>query len=274
MKFSMFCGQPKSILEQADEIYLRDSDTNNIVELVKDYSDKDFVVIVNKYTTNLDFNTFKACQERITGTIYCALENIYDYKKCQEYGLKYFYIYPVTSFFELKGLQEIGVSYVRLGMPLFFQMSQVMTFGIPLRITPNKAYEAYIPRKDGICGQWVRPEDLPLYEDYSTSEILCEFRPFQTFERTDEESSPLVYERLLFDVYKNRKSWDGRLKYLIQDIGVENFNSTIDEDFGKHRLNCGQTCQLNRCHYCYQAIKYDEIALKYKENKLEKENSN
>ena len=53
-----------------------------------------------------------------------------------------------------------------------------------------------------------------------------------------------------------------------------NFNSTIDDDFGKKRINCGQVCQLNRCHYCDMAIRYDEIALKYKENKLEKENSN
>ena len=271
MKFSMFCGQVDSVLQNAEEIYLRNKDYNMLIDLIDKYPEKDFVVEADE---NTNWKELSAFNQRIQGTIYCCLENIYLCEECKNNNLKFFYAYPVTSFFELKGLQRLGVSYVRLGMPLFFQMSQVMTFNIPIRITPNKAYEAYIPRENGVCGQWVRPEDLELYEDYNIEEPVCEFRPFQTFANPDGDGNPLIYEKTLLDIYKNRKTWDGRLKYIIQDIGVDNFNSTIDEDFGQKRLNCGQTCQLNRCHYCDMAIKYDEIALRYKGNKIEKENSN
>ena len=31
---------------------------------------------------------------------------------------------------------------------------------------PNVAYYAFIPREDGVCGSWIRPEDLNLYEPF------------------------------------------------------------------------------------------------------------
>jgi hypothetical protein len=38
--------------------------------------------------------------------------------------------------------------------------------GIKLRVVPNISYYAFIPRDNGVCGSWIRPEDLELYEPY------------------------------------------------------------------------------------------------------------
>ena len=163
----------------------------------------------------------------------------------------------------IKGLVELGVSYIRVGMPLFFYMKELAAFNIPVRLTPNKAYESYIPRKDGINGQWIRPEDLHLYEKIGLKDVICEFRTFDI----PLEGSYLVYEQTLFDIYKNKQKWEGRLCNIVKDLGVENLNSTIDEEIGYYRLNCHQACVFNRCHYCDIALRFDEMARLYKEKK-------
>lgn len=260
MRFSVFCGQDAKTIAQADELYLREKDQDMLIDLVEKYPDKDYVIQIG--SEGADWSLISACNQKIKGTVYCALENIYQAGECKQYNLPFFYAFPVTSFFELRGLKNLGVSYVRLGIPIFFQTKDVATFNIPVRLTPNKAYEAYIPREDGVAGQWIRPEDLDLY-DKAYPNAICEFRTFDV----PLEGNHLVYERTLLDIYKNQKRWDGRLINIIKDIGVNNLNSMVDADIGKHRLNCAQVCQLGRCHYCDRAIKFDEVVLKYKEIK-------
>lgn len=264
MRFSVFCGQDAQTIAQADELYIREKDRDIIYDLIEKYPEKDFVLQVKE---PINFKEIGALNQTIKGTIYCALEDIYLYKDCRDNDLPFFYVFPANSFFELKALKDLGVSYVRLGMPIFFDMNKVQQFEIPIRLTPNKAYEAYIPRKDGIHGQWIRPEDLYLYDaPYTNLNNICEFRTFDI----PLEGNHLIYERTLLDIYKNQKKWDGRLINIIKDLGVNNLNSMVDEDIGKHRLNCGQVCQLGLCHYCDRALAFDEIVLQYQKNKEKK----
>lgn len=238
-----------------------------LIDLIEKYPEKDYVIQINDPEPN--WALLQACNEKIKGKIYCALIDMYQAKTCKQYNLPFFYAFPVNTFFELKALKDLGVSYVRLGMPIFFEMHKVVSFfGIPIRLTPNKAYEAYIPRENGIHGQWIRPEDLYLYDE---NNAICEFRTFDV----PLEGNHLIYERTLLDIYKNQKRWDGRLSNIIKDIGINNLNSMVDEDIGKHRLNCGQICQLGLCHYCERALKIDETILLYKKNKeKQRESSN
>lgn len=237
-----------------------------LIDLVEKYPNKDYVVQIS--SPDVDWALLQACSKKIEGKLYCALVDMYQAEACKNHDLLFFYAFPVNSFFELKALKDLGVSYVRLGMPIFFQMKDVATFDIPVRLTPNKAYEAYIPRKNGIAGQWIRPEDLHIYDEIGLPQgTICEFRTFDV----PLEGSHLIYEQTLLDIYKNKQRWDGRLINIIKDIGVYNLNSMVDEDIGLHRLNCAQVCQLGRCHYCERAIEFDEVVLKYKENK-EKQN--
>ena len=248
MRFSVFCGQEPQTLAQADEIYLRQKDFDLFIDLIDKYTNKDFVLDIVTDLTEDQWKMLNAYNQKITGKIYCSLHDIYLYEKCKKYHLPFFYAFPINSYFELHALKELGVSYLRLGMPLFFDLSHVKTFNIPIRITPNKAYDAYIPRKDGIAGQWVRPEDLKLYEDYGAT--ICEFRTFEI----PNVQNHLIYERTLLHIYKDRKEWPGPLSYIIKDLNNDANNSLLEEDIGIKRLTCGQKCQLDLCHYCHRAF--------------------
>lgn len=203
----------------------------------------------------------QAYQNIISGTIYCCLEDIYLCNLCKKYNLKYFYKYPVQSYYELSGLKDLGVSYIRLAAPLFFDLKNVNKFGIPIRVTPNKAYDAYIPRKNGIFGTWIRPEDLNLYEKYVS---ICEFRIYDILF----EGNPQIYEKTLLRIYRDLHEWNGDLKDIVKDIGVDVKNSTIHDAIGKRRLNCRQICQSkNHCHICEASLNFSNIVKKYKEKK-------
>lgn len=252
MRFSVFCGQDPDTLAQADEIYLRQKDYDLLIDLIDKYPDKDFALDVFEDLSETQWKELSAFNQKINGNIYCSISNIYLHETCKKYSLPFYYAFPVNTFFELKALKDIGVSYIRLGMPIFFQTKDVASFGVPVRLAPNKAYDMYIPREDTICGQWVRPEDLHLYEEAFPAGIICEFE-FKGLT----SGNFLIYERTLLKIYKEGK-WPGRLQSLIKEFSSNCINSLLDDDIGHQRLNCAQRCQLDKCHYCYMATKYAE----------------
>ena len=102
--------------------------------------------------------------DNIGGNLICALSNLSLTSECSLRNIKFYYKYPVTSFFELEGLKSIGVCYILVGTPLLFNLKAVASYKIPLRAVPNLAYEPYIKHKNGIIGGWIRPEDQNIYE--------------------------------------------------------------------------------------------------------------
>jgi hypothetical protein len=83
---------------------------------------------------------------------------------------------------------------------------------------PNVAYYAYIPRDDGVCGGWVRPEDVDYYADYVDV--------FE-FEDCDEKK-----EKALFKIYAEQGKWPGLLNDLITNLNYTAINRMILKDFG------------------------------------------
>ena len=63
-------------------------------------------------------------------------------------------------------LKELGACYIKLDAPLFFNLPKVKKIGIPIRAVPNVAYDDNIDRIDGVCGTWIRPEDIDAYGQY------------------------------------------------------------------------------------------------------------
>lgn len=59
-----------------------------------------------------------------------------------------------------------GVSQILIGIPLIFDLESVVkqTKNISLRAIPNYAYEKYLSHNNGLHGQYIRPEDVDLYE--------------------------------------------------------------------------------------------------------------
>lgn len=118
---------------------------------------------------------------------------------------------------------------MRLGAPLFFQMDAVKKIGIPVRAVPNLAYLSDLPYGDGICGTWIRPEDMETYEPYIE---VIEF-----------EGCSIQQEQALYRIYMEEHEWPGYLDTLLTNFHQENVsNRLIHGDLAKSRLNCGQRC--------------------------------
>lgn len=95
-----------------------------------------------------------------------ALFDPSDIPYCKKYGIKFYLNYPITTYYELQSLKDLGAVYALIDSPLVQDIINVAAIGIPLRVVPNVAYYAFIPRDEGVCGSWIRPEDLHLYESY------------------------------------------------------------------------------------------------------------
>lgn len=133
----------------------------------------------------------------------------------------------VTSFYELQALKELEVSYVLIGAPLIFNLDAVKNTNIPIRAIPHIAYEPYLPHKNGICGGWIRPEDVSAYEKYIT---VFEFRASKNLEK----------EATLYHIYGERGTWDGNLNLLIDNLNFNFDNRALydEENFAIRRMNC------------------------------------
>lgn len=114
--------------------------------------------------------------------------------------------------------------------------------GPSIRLCPNLAYDAYIPRENGIYGTWIRPEDVEYYEQYVA---VLEFA-------TEE----LKREATLLRVYKEEKTWPGNLNLFLTNLGYNIDNRSIDEELGQRRMNCGQRCMSGgACRLCETCFK-------------------
>jgi hypothetical protein len=73
---------------------------------------------------------------------------------CKNQKIRFYYGYPVSSYFQLEALVEAGVEYARLDAPLFFDLENLKQLypDLKLRAVPNVAYNDGLPRLEGVCG--------------------------------------------------------------------------------------------------------------------------
>jgi hypothetical protein len=184
--------------------------------------------------------------------------------ECSLRNIKYYYKYPATSFFELEGLKNIGVSYVLVGIPLIFDLKNVASYGIPLRAIPNLAYEPYIKHNNGIRGGWIRPEDTEKYGSFI--DVFEFYAPKE-----------LNKEAAMYHVYAENKAWPGNLNLLIDYLEFDFDNRLLydADNFANRRMNCKQKCMNGKpCHYCETQLLFPQTTLmQYKEYRDNKTNS-
>lgn len=166
-------------------------------------------------------------------------------KACHENKLKFYWAYPITSYYELRGLVYLGVSELLLGAPLYFDLPQVRRENLPIRLVANLCFDGYIPRPNGVCGTYVRPEDVPAYEPYVNT---LEF-----------DVDDIKKEEVLIKVYKEDKKWPGNLNLILTNFGENVDNRAIPEAFGEARTQCRQNCQRGGgCKLCFTAIQLSQ----------------
>ena len=175
-------------------------------------------------------------------TLIICLSDINDIAVCKKNDLKFYWGYPVNSFYQLRALVDAGVCAVRLAPPLTHMLPEVKKFGIDILAVPNVAYVDGLPREDGVCGGWIRPEDLlTTYADYVD---------MVEFEDCDNKK-----EQALYRLYFEDSAWPGDLGIIITNFNHMGVNRMIPPELGQIRLNCGQKCQAgNRCRVCYRYL--------------------
>jgi len=138
-------------------------------------------------------------------------------------------------------LLDLGVDQVLLDAPICFDLPKVRNIcgsEIGLRMVVNKCFNGYMFRENGICGTYVRPEDIEVYSAY-----------INHFEFDSNDS--IKKEYALYRIYVEDKAWPGNLNTLLTNFGVDVDNRGFevipyennDEKFFAHRrMTCGQRC--------------------------------
>lgn len=135
----------------------------------------------------------------------------------------------------------MGACYVRLDAPVFFNMPAAKKVGVPIRVVPNIAYNDGFTRIDGVCGTWIRPEDLEAYGEYVDA---------VEFEDCDQKK-----EQAMYRIYAEDKEWPSDLGLLITNLNHAGSNRMIGSEYSLRRIDCGQRCQEgNGCQICYRLL--------------------
>lgn len=236
MKYALSSRQHGDILELCDEITVAENDHDYIFTLAERYSEKSILLRCEDFS-HISIDLIKNYQIITKNKLKVVTSSIYNLRTLIDEGIPSLSSNPVSTFYELRALKDIGVCQVVLAPPLFFSMDQIKKFGIAVRAIPNVANLDVYPRSNGVHGSWIRPEDVSIYEPY------IEILQFQAMSLKQEET--------LFRIYQHDGTWPGNLDNLVLDLQHSGSNRFIKGHMDR-RLNCKQKCEEdpNSCRYC------------------------
>ena len=241
MKYCLHSRLSNEYLLKANEIKVQYRDKNTVFDLIDKYPKA--MIILEESLAGEGFNWAELIKynKMAPGRFMLCLADIGTAEQAKKAEIPFYMGYPAKSFYEMEGLKNLGVSYIRIDAPIFFSMNKVKGFNIPIRVAVNLAYSDMLPREDGICGLWVRPEDAWMYEEY-----------VDVFEFTQCEISK---EEALYRIYAEQKEWPGELQLIVTNLDYPGLNRMILPEVTDRRLNCGQRCiQGAACRLCYRAL--------------------
>lgn len=248
MKVSLNIRQDSKYLAKADEIKCKYKDRKGVFNLIEKYPEATFNI--DCFDISIDWEELKELNYLTKDKLLLGVYLVKDAKKAKEMGIKFYFNYPITSFYQLNALKELDPAYIILGAPLFFQMDRIAEYGIKVRAVPNVSYSDTLPRKSGVHGTWIRPEDLEWYEEYID---LIEF-----------EDCDITREQALYRLYIEKKEWKGDVKDLITNFKIDALNRIVESTRLKTRLNCGQRCEMpdGNCRICdatFSLANYEKV---------------
>ena len=243
MKFCLGSRVSPQYLKKADQIKVQPRDIKQIYSLLEEYPDKEIVLLVTNPPTREEVKEFNQIKILSKDKFILAFNFFPLYWHCGD--CRWYANYPVESFSEANALIDLRSECIRLGSPLFFQMDKITFLRTKIRLVPNRPYLSVVPRENGICGQWIRPEDLHLYEELLPDAIV----EFDSYATTQEEA--------LYRIYAEQGEWPGPLNYLVEGLNTDALNRLLEPGIGLARLNCGHKCQdpTGSCHVCPNAFK-------------------
>lgn len=241
MKYCLNARQPDRILSQADEIMVYYQDNGLISDLFAKFPSKTVILQIPS-GIEIDWERYSKIAKK--HDLILCLRDIQLYKECKKYKIKYYWGFPITSYYELKGVTDLGVCQVLIGAPLYFDLSYVKAYQKPIRLVANLCFNDFIPREEGICGTYIRPEDVSQYEKYVDT--------LEFFSNNDWKK-----ESTLFKIYKQDRGWPGNLNLLLTNLKYNVDNRGIPTEFAAARMQCRQSCmRKGTCKFCYNAMNF------------------
>lgn len=239
MKYCLNSRLSPIYLKEADQIKIAYRDIKTLPDIFKQYPDKEIICNIAEPPSEETLQMLRL-YSNLKANIILEFPFFPQYKMRE--GFRFYTSYPVESLSEARALINQGVEYLKVGNPLFFMMNELKSLNIPVRFTPNRSWLSVVPRENGICGQWIRPEDVYLYD--IIPEAVIEFDYCHVSE-----------EEALFRIYKHDQNWPGPLNYLISDLNSNVPNRMILPKVAQTRLNCGQKCMGSSiCRVCSHAF--------------------
>lgn len=233
--------------KKAQELYIEYRDFSSI----ENYLTEEWVDTILIVDTPANITDEQAAQlqkwAKVKNNIICALHDEHQLGDGRLEGLLWYIMKPCNSFEDAKAIQEVGAQYIVLGETLFFNINRLKNCGIrQIRIMANQAMHSIIPRKNGLCGPWMRPEDAEMYD--VCPNVVIEFPGCMPSK-----------EEALYRIYAEQHRWPGELDRIIDNIGISTPNRMLPSEFTEHRLNCRQRCES--CHICPNLIKIADKVL-------------
>lgn len=243
MKYCLRYGHRSNLLNQADEIKVTFKDRAVLLDIFEKYPDKTIILSLRpRATDELDWTELDNYNTLSRGKLMLEAFDTPDMMASAAARIPFYCGIPVTSFYQAKALVEMGVQYLNIDAPIFFQLPQLKQLTkCPLRVIPNLASKDGYYRKGAIHGSWIRPEDTDIYAPYITTYEFYAEDPLQ--------------EEAIFDTYKNKQEWKVRLDLLISDLNYPAINRLIPKEAMSRRIECGQRCECGAmCRVCDRAL--------------------
>ena len=254
MKYCLHYYSLSQYKNTADELMIM-YDRNNIrlIDFAKERPQEQrlivhvYVDITEEHDAN-DIDIFAAAAE-VHPNIAFLLYKETDYAPFKEKNLSYFYEFFTTTWDDIVGLAEKGVSDIYISNILGFDMSTVSAYcksrNINVRVFPNVAQsnfnydleETEDFEKD-IVKFFIRPEDVPIYEEY------VDYMEFW---------GPIKDQDEIYNIYKKEK-WLGKLSQIIIGYRGSAYNRELSSMFALHRTVCKKRCNYKKCSMCYQFV--------------------
>lgn len=237
MKFCLSNRQSKEYLTKADQIKVQFRDRKSIPDLILDYPGKE-IILENPHSEELDWNELQTWRMLAKDDFVLCLSDPVQLIEAIRLGFKAYFGWTISDYEVLNTVLEMGVCYVRVSGPLFFDLDHVNG---NIRVTANIAFEDGLVRKDGVIGTYIRPEDVELYDEYID---VIEFG-----------DCDLKKEQALYRIYAEQKEWPGDLGMIITGLNHTGVNRMIHPDFAKRRISCRQRCKSGGvCLSCYRFL--------------------
>ena len=157
-------------LAKADEIKIQYKDLSKLIDYVDIYPNATFILYTRNIPedTKLSWEEIERSNRLCRGKFIFAATTAQQIHECIAREIEFYLDRPISTYEELYWLKRHRAKYILIEAPLFFDLENVKNIcGIfcSLRIAPNIAYYSNnIPRTNGLCGSWIRPEDIDVYE--------------------------------------------------------------------------------------------------------------